>query len=629
MNTLNAATLINLLGFAVGTALYGMLAVMVARHGRASSRGVNILLFTTAFLGLAWNIGELFIFIRNDFGGPAVFPFISAASYSALGFLPSVVVHSAQGDDKRTHLLTYAAYALSSFAAVLHFSTAIAGETPPSFIALQTLTFGSLTLAAGLLISNFRQPLEKKGIWTIALLVFAVSSFHLSGEGEGNSWLVELAAHQSSLPLALAILYQNYRFAFADLFLKRAISLLLLALVAFLLYVSVASPLLRYHETHDRNDVLAIGLIITLWIGTALVYPLLHRLAVWLVDRVILSRPDYEKFQLGLASDIETIDGVEEVLDTVRDRLAVVLTAGDSKWSKASQPASGPAIGLVKFADGRVSVTAAATELPNYEFVFSGLHGGRQLLSEETAMLEAAGTLTARRIDALRISHERYEREFREQEFSKLATEAQLTALRSQVNPHFLFNALTTIGYLIQTSPDKAFATLLHLTKLLRGVLGKTSEFSTLGDELKLIESYLDIERARFEERLSVEIDVPGELRSIRIPSLILQPLVENAIKHAVSENKSGGTVKISARMSGETGVLNLKVTDTGSGNIHESGSGNGTGLKNIEARLAAYYGEAAELSVDIGRGSGTEALIKIPIAAEAARSADRMRSLI
>jgi hypothetical protein len=116
-------------------------------------------------------------------------------------------------------------------------------------------------LLGGLLIFAFRQTLEKKAIWISALLIFAVSSFHLSAKTEESSWFVELVAHQSSLPLALAILLQDYRFAFADLFLKRALSLLLLASLAFGLYVYVAVPLLAWHETHDRNDVAAAVLV--------------------------------------------------------------------------------------------------------------------------------------------------------------------------------------------------------------------------------------------------------------------------------------------------------------------------------------------------------------------------------
>ncbi len=137
--------------------------------------------------------------------------------------------------------------------------------------------------------------------------------------------------------------------------------------------------------------------------------------------------------------------------------------------------------------------------------------------------------------------------QLREEEMLKLTAEAELKALRAQVNPHFLFNALTTIGYLIETAPPRALNTLMQLTALLRGVLKSEGEFTTLGRELELVEHYLKIEHERFEERLRVRIDVPQALRAIRIPTLVLQPLVENAIKHGVAPSRTGGDVEVSA----------------------------------------------------------------------------------
>lgn len=163
------------------------------------------------------------------------------------------------------------------------------------------------------------------------------------------------------------------------------------------------------------------------------------------------------------------------------------------------------------------------------------LTGGRRFLSDDLASLEAIAVGLARRIDAIRITEERYDRELREQEMARLASEAELRALRAQVNPHFLFNALTTIGYLIQTTPPRALQTLLRLTALLRAVLRSEGELTTLGRELDVIDAYLDIERARFEDRLRVTIDIPRALRSIPVPPLILQPLVENAVKHGIA----------------------------------------------------------------------------------------------
>jgi signal transduction histidine kinase len=616
MNSLNTALLINLLGFSLGIALYALLLAMILRHrGSARAGNVDYLLIATACLGLSWNIGELLTFAEKDFGIVVISPFLTASAYAALGFLPSVVVHSAQAEEEKPHWLTFTAYGLSGLAAVLHFYSAIFRGVAPSDLALQMLTYSSVGLAAALLIFNLRQTLEKKAIWVTALLVFAVSALHLTGQREENSWLVELVAHQSSLPLALAILYQNYRFAFADLFLKRAISLILLTLVAFGLYVYVAAPLLHYHETHDRDDVQAITLILALWIATALVYPWLHRLAVWLVDKAILHRADYDELRGELGSAIEKYESADEILDSISLRLSQALTARSVAWSEI--------VGAddTDLAAGVAQINIPTAEMPQYKIVFSDFIGGRQLMSDETAMLADVSLVTARRIDALRVTHERCQQEFREEEFAKLAAEAQLTALRSQINPHFLFNALTTIGYLIQSSPDKAFETLLHLTKLLRGVLSSTGEFSTLGQELKLIENYLDIERARFEEKLSVSIDIPSDLESIRVPSLILQPLVENAIKHGVSENKNGGEVRISAKIGNAKGemLLTLSVFDTGAGKkaVTRKDSA-GVGLKNVRERLRSYYGKKAALTLDRDTETGTTAEISLPLNAQA-----------
>lgn len=617
MNSLNIALLVNLLGFAVGVALYALIAAMVVRHRRASRyENVDFLLLTTAVLGLLWNIGELYGFVQKDFVSGGISPWITALSFSALGFLPSVVVHSAQADDERAHWLTHAAYGLSAFAAFLHFYSVVANGSAPSDPALQTLTFGALALALGLLIFNFRQTLEKKTVWASALLVFAVSSLHLSGEREGNYWYVELIAHQSSLLLALAILYQNYRFAFADLFLKRALSLILIALAALAEYIFIAVPLLRYHETHDRDDVQAAGLIVTLWVATAIVYPFVYKFAVWLVDTIILHRANYAELQLELVRDIEPLDTIDGVLNKICERLAEVLTAGQSGWTTAETKVSD--LTFVNFTPNDSHVFIPTAERPYFEVSLGDFYGGRRLLSDEVAMLDAVALVTARRIDALRVTHERCEQEFREQEFAKLATEAQLAALRSQINPHFLFNALTTIGYLIKADPPKAYDTLLRLTQLLRGVLSSTGDFCTLADEIRLIKSYLDIERARFEEKLSVRIDIPTELEGFRVPALILQPLVENAIKHGISENKLGGEVRITASMSKQNGTstVKLSVSDSGAGvSGGEISLGSvGVGIRNVEERLASYYGDEAKFSLKVGRESGTEAMIELPM---------------
>jgi two-component system LytT family sensor kinase len=203
-----------------------------------------------------------------------------------------------------------------------------------------------------------------------------------------------------------------------------------------------------------------------------------------------------------------------------------------------------------------------------------------------------------------------------------------LRALRAQINPHFLFNALTTISYLIQTVPDRALETLMRLTLLLRSVLRRSEgEFATLGQEIELIESYLEIEQVRFEDRLRVMIDVPHALRQIRIPTLLIQPLVENAIKHGISPCRAGGEVVILARLRRNTeptftptlaeDTLQIWVRDTGAGASEEElahGRTRGIGLQNVEQRIKRHFGDAATFDIRSASGIGTTVELSLPV---------------
>jgi two-component system, LytTR family, sensor kinase len=551
--------------------------------------------------------------------------------------------------------MTVAAYALSAIAGALHFQHAITHRFAPSHWALHVLTVGFIGLLGALLVYTRRQPATMAGTrwkgagWALALAVFAVSALHLSHhEGQDYSWWIELIGHHASLPLVLAILYQDYRFALADIFLKRALALLLLVALACGLYLLIAAPLLAQRGTHGSGAALA---VLGLWVATALVYPMLRRLVERFVDAIVLRRADYEVVRVEIAQTLAAQDAPADVLTEVCRCLSTALTARQVNWTpladdetlgQDSSP-SGPLLPLIEqhknarrlpklreaTADTSSAPRASAsalvptTEAPQYRLLIGELAGGRRLLSDDLALIEAAAVLAARRIDQVRVLHERCVRDLHEQEITKLATEAELRALRAQINPHFLFNALTTIGYLIQAAPDRALATLLRLTSLLRGVLRQSSdEFSTLGDEIELIEAYLDIERARFEERLRVVIDVPDYLRSIRIPALLLQPLVENAIKHGIAPQRAGGEVVIQAHLVGTNAAdvdavtLRITVRDTGAGidqRVLEHWPRRGVGLTNVEQRIHRHYGSAGNFAIRSAPGAGTTVALELP----------------
>jgi signal transduction histidine kinase len=543
---------------------------------------------------------------------------------ASLGFLPAVVLHFALQDyeSKRrsAYWLILAGYVLSSVSAAGQFLHAFTDSNPAIFF--QTLTFGYLALVALMFLFYFREAIEKSAVIGVSLVIFAISSLHLSQpQTEAQSLFVEIVGHQSSLPLVLAVLFQNYHFAFADIFLKRALSLLLLALTAFSVYILVVLPLQSFHQNHGPGDVQSTAVLLSFWILTALCYPKLHEGVVWLVDKVLLHRFDFQKLHDELVQTIEEAEDSETVLNSVAMKLATSLTANELSWSETKPQKRGAEI---LFQPDAVEILVPTSENPAYKISLAKFVGGRRLLSDEIKMLENIALLTARRIDVLRVTHERCELEIREKEFSKLATEAQLSALRAQINPHFLFNALTTIGYLIKASPDKALQTLMRLTQLLRSVLRSTGEFSTLEEELKLIESYLDIEKARFEDRLQTKIEIPRELLKVRVPSLILQPLVENAIKHGVSKSKNGGEVTLKAALETvKTDVfLRLIVSDTGSG-LEINQLKKGVGLNNIEQRLRSYYGNSGKLQIESQSRKGTQAEIKFPVSAQSLQMAE------
>jgi signal transduction histidine kinase len=206
--------------------------------------------------------------------------------------------------------------------------------------------------------------------------------------------------------------------------------------------------------------------------------------------------------------------------------------------------------------------------------------------------------------------------ENRQAELRELAVSAQLAALRAQVNPHFLFNSLNSIAQLIATDPAKAEACVERLAEIYRYLLHRShADFVPLAEELSVAESYLEIERARFGDALKVEEHIDARARHLLLPSLILQPLVENAVKHGISPKVGGGRVTIEARI--DDGDLRLAVLDTGVGvgpadqrAIFE----HGVGLRSVRDRLLRLYGDDYAPQVVSQPGAGTTVTLRIPM---------------
>jgi two-component system, LytTR family, sensor kinase len=189
---------------------------------------------------------------------------------------------------------------------------------------------------------------------------------------------------------------------------------------------------------------------------------------------------------------------------------------------------------------------------------------------------------------------------------------ARLQTLRLQLNPHFLFNALNSIASLVPSDAAKADTAIAALSSFLRASLSATrGEETTLENELRLVDAYLEIEVLRF-EWLTVDLDVPDALRSSCVPAFVLQLLVENAIRHGLAPRRTPGRVLIAARLDGDR--LELGVSDDGVGFGERSGGSSlGIGLQNVRARLAQLHGSDGTLTLEPSTPHGTVATIRIP----------------
>ena len=189
--------------------------------------------------------------------------------------------------------------------------------------------------------------------------------------------------------------------------------------------------------------------------------------------------------------------------------------------------------------------------------------------------------------------------------------EARMAALQAQVEPHFLFNTLALIGQLIETDPKEAARVHAHLIEYLRSSLPqmRAGGGGTLGKQVELSRAYLAIMQARMKERLAVRFEVPDFLGSAPFPPMMLQTLIENAIKHGLEPKVAGGTITVRGHVVGAT--LHVDVCDDGVGiDLHAD---EGVGLANIRERLALLYGKDAELVIEMPPGGGACASIRLP----------------
>ena len=190
---------------------------------------------------------------------------------------------------------------------------------------------------------------------------------------------------------------------------------------------------------------------------------------------------------------------------------------------------------------------------------------------------------------------------------------SELKLAQAQIDPHFLFNSLTTIMAIIRKDPERGRELVNHLSNYFRKNLKRSSELSTLQEELEHVGAYLEIEKARFEDHLVVEIDVDPSLLAVKVPTFTLQPLIENAIKHGISEMLTPGRARI--RVYRQNGVARIDVEDNAGAYDDHVRSADALGLKIVDRRIKGLVGDAYGVRVSCVPGELTRASVEVPLA--------------
>ncbi len=398
-----------------------------------------------------------------------------------------------------------------------------------------------------------------------------------------------------SLPLCFLFVgtYHERRFAFFDVFIKRGTYLFLL-FVLLVGYFFLVGPVVERTPVSSGKP----------WFFAVALMPLLlalpwcyRRLDNWL-DRAWLGR------------SYSTVEGVKYFLSGIQDATteAELTKHAESRLSEIFQtPVSIALEGAQVSASLPTAVAHEALVLNRGLRVGTIRMGPRPndtpYFSSDIALMGSLADVFASLLENVRLQQKKQEQEKQEQELRLHASRSELKALRAQVNPHFLFNALNAIAGLIHKDPSRAEETVEQLAEVFRYTLKRSEkEWVRLEDELDFVGAYLQVEQARFGERLVVRMDIDEAARRETIPTMMVQTLVENAVKHGVASVRGTGIVEIRARRLAAS--TRIEVSDNGPGFPAEESlegedsSRSGYGLKNLLLRLNAHYGASAELGM-------------------------------
>ena len=604
MPGLNQPLLINVLGHAAGALIFAIfLALLYSGRGWSGMHG-RYLAGLAAGLSLVWNLGSLVVLAWPGLPAP-VSALVVAISFSVLSVLPAVLLHLSIGNTWPT--LKVAGYVLSATAVVMHFREIRGGGAALHQQALLLITVGFVLLTAAAVARALlrKNPAPQPGGIRIAasmcLALFAMSFVHFGTGHAGLAWSSELVVHHAGIPLALFVLLQDYRFVLLDAFVRFLANALLAALLTGLV-IAAAFRLVLVERVALEPLHLAL-LLISVCLFLVLFAWLRNKVQAWLTHAVF-QRGSVTDL-VGRVRDCPAFSEEAPYLDGAAAVIAAALKTADYQIAKNDVPSATelhlpvPAnlySGAPDWAEVVVPVRLGPGEL---RLILLGRRqGGQRYLGEDLDALAHAAAEITDHVESLR-----------RQEMNHLVAQAELRALQSQINPHFLFNALNTLYGTIPREAAGARRVVLNLAEIFRYFLQSDKTFVPLEQEMQIVRAYLEVEQLRFGDRLQVDIQVDAAALEVPIPVLSIQPLVENAIKHGVAQSAEPSYVHICVELRGEE--LRIVVENSGSGVPVET-TGTGVGLQNVRRRLEICYGPDAGLRLDPGPQK-TSAELSIP----------------
>jgi two-component system LytT family sensor kinase len=428
-----------------------------------------------------------------------------------------------------------------------------------------------------------------------------------------NGWLQGVAAHLILLMVVCTFLLFA-RFRLADRFIRYAVRILLAAVWAGLLggLTTAPTPWELLHRAQFPAAVHAFLLVVSVNLVLVSIAFVDERVSKQ-VNRWLFRAPDYRAETRALTARLRDLDDEQKIAAAVEDAArrplelatALVAPAGADRFPAALFD------GETVERAGELLVPIAAGGRVGHVLIAAPGPARPGLVSHDVDYLRTIAGIYANRVDAVARERDAIERESREAVLLQQVTEAELRALRAQINPHFLFNSLNTVADLIVRDPVRAETMTLRLAIVFRHVLAHSSRpLTTVRDEIQFLRAYLYIEEARFGDRLRVEMAVDPEAEGEAVPSLILQPLVENSLKHGLGPKPGPGHLRISVRVEGES--LRLIVEDDGVG-LSGRRESHGVGLANVAERLATLYQDRAGVVMEAREGGGSRVTVRIP----------------